>query len=116
MEYRTLGGAGVKVSPLCLGCMNFGWTIGEEPSIEIIHRALDAGVNFLDTANVYGRGVSEEYVGKALKGRRDQVVLATKVFGEMGEGPNERGNSRYHIRQQVEASLRRLQTDHIDLY
>lgn len=116
MEYRTLGGAGVKVSPLCLGCMNFGWTIGEEPSIEIIHQALDAGVNFLDTANVYGRGVSEEYVGKALKGRRDQVVLATKVFGEMGEGPNERGNSRYHIRQQVEASLRRLQTDHIDLY
>ncbi|MBE3598668.1 MAG: aldo/keto reductase [Limnochordaceae bacterium] len=117
LEYVRLGRAGVKVSRLCLGCMNFGWRTDEDESIRIIHRALDAGVNFLDTANVYGnRGGSETIVGKALKGRRDQVVLATKVFGEMGSGPNDRGTSRRHIMQQVEASLRRLQTEWIDLY
>lgn len=116
MEYRTLGSAGVKVSPLCLGCMNFGWGTEEEESLRIMHRALDEGINFFDTANVYAHGTSEEYVGEALRGRREKVVLATKVHGRMGEGPNDQGNSRLHIRQQVEASLRRLQTDYIDLY
>jgi aryl-alcohol dehydrogenase-like predicted oxidoreductase len=116
MDYLNLGRAGVKVSPLCLGCMNFGNPTDEAESLRIIHEALDAGINFIDTANVYNRGASETIVGKALKGKRDQVVLATKVHGVMGEGPNERGNSRYHITQQVEASLRRLDTDHIDLY
>lgn len=116
MEYRHLGRAGVKVSPLCLGCMNFGDPTDEKESIRIIHGALDAGINFVDTANVYNDGVSETIVGKALKDRRDSVVLATKVHGRMGPGPNDRGNSRYHIVRQVEASLRRLQTDRIDLY
>lgn len=116
MEYRTLGRSGVKVSPLCLGCMNFGGPTDEDESIRIIHQAIDAGINFIDTANVYNDGVSEQIVGKALKGKRDQVVLATKVHGRMGEGPNDRGNSRFHIMQQVDNSLERLQTDHIDLY
>lgn len=116
MEYRNLGRSGVKVSPLCLGCMNFGDPTDEKESIRIIHRALDAGINFIDTANVYNGGVSEEIVGRALTGRRDEVVLATKVHGPMGDGPNDRGNSRYHIMMQVEASLRRLNTDRIDLY
>lgn len=116
MEYRTLGAAGVKVSPLCLGTMMFGGPTGEAESIRIIHQALDAGVNFLDTANVYNAGESERIVGKALRGRRDHVVLATKVRGAMGEGPNAGGNTRYHIMTQVEESLRRLDTDRIDLY
>lgn len=116
MEYRTLGRAGVEVSPLCLGCMNFGGPTSEKDSIRIIERALDAGLNFIDTANVYNNGVSEEIVGKALQGKRDQVVLATKVHGNMGPGPNDCGNSRHHILREVENSLRRLQTDHIDLY
>jgi aryl-alcohol dehydrogenase-like predicted oxidoreductase len=116
MEYRTLGDAGVKVSPLCLGTMMFGGPTEEAESIRIIHRALDAGVNFLDTANVYNAGESERIVGKALRGRRDEVVLATKVRGAMGEGPNAGGSTRYHIMTQVEASLRRLDTDRIDLY
>ncbi len=118
MEYRMLGRTGVMVSPLCLGAMNFGGPTGEEESIRIIHRALDAGMNFIDTANVYNAGQSEVIVGKALKesGRRDSVVLATKVYGKMGEGPNESGVSRLHILKACEDSLRRLQTDHIDLY
>ena len=118
MEYRNLGRTGVKVSPLCLGAMNFGGPTEEAESIQIIHCALDGGVNFIDTANVYNLGESERIVGQALKdnGKREQVVLATKVHGNMGEGPNERGNSRYHIRRACEDSLRRLQTDHIDLY
>ena len=92
MEYRTLGRTGVKVSPLCLGAMNFPEPSGEKESIEIINRALDGGINFIDTANVYNRGESEKIVGQALKknGRRDEVVLATKVYGTMGDGP-ERG-------------------------
>jgi aryl-alcohol dehydrogenase-like predicted oxidoreductase len=118
MEYRTLGTTGVKVSPLCLGAMMFGaW--GEpdhDESIRIIHRALDAGINFIDTADVYSQGESEEIVAKALKGRRDDIVLATKFHGAMGEGPNQQGNSRLWIMRAVEASLKRLQTDHIDLY
>ncbi len=118
MEYRSLGRTGVQVSPLCLGAMNFGGPTDEESSITIIDRALDAGINFIDTANVYNRGESERIVGKALQqnGQRDRVVLATKVHGSMGEGPNEAGNSRFHIIKACEDSLRRLQTDHIDLY
>ena len=119
MEPRTLGRTGVTVSPLCLGAMMFGaW--GEEDhdeSIRIIHRALDAGINFIDTADVYSRGQSEEIVGEALAGgRRDNVILATKVHGKMGDDPNEFGNSRRWIVREVENSLRRLGTDWIDLY
>ena len=116
LEYRKLGRAGVEVSPLCLGCMNFGAPTQEKESIQIIDKALDAGINFIDTANVYNDGVSEEIVGKALKNKRDKVVLATKVHGRTGPGPNQWGNSRVHILREVEASLKRLQTDHIDLY
>src|SRR6195952_2873179 len=118
MEYRTLGRTGVKVSPLCLGAMMFGaW--GEpdhDESIRIIHKALDAGINFIDTADAYSRGESEEIVGKALKGRRDDVVLATKAFLPMGDDPNQRGTSRRWLTRALDNSLRRLQTDHIDLY
>jgi aryl-alcohol dehydrogenase-like predicted oxidoreductase len=119
MVYRTLGKTGTKVSPLCLGAMMFGaWgNPDHDESIRIIHRALDAGINFIDTADVYSRGESEEIVGKALAGgRRDHVVLATKVHGSMGDDPNEFGNSRRWIIREVENSLRRLQTDWIDLY
>jgi aryl-alcohol dehydrogenase-like predicted oxidoreductase len=119
MDYRTLGRTGTKVSPLCLGAMMFGgWgNADHDDSIRIIHRALDAGINFIDTADVYSRGESEEIVGKALEGgRRDHVVLATKVHGKMGDDPNEFGNSRRWIRMEVENSLRRLRTDWIDLY
>jgi aryl-alcohol dehydrogenase-like predicted oxidoreductase len=106
------------VSPLCLGAMNFGGATEQEESVAMINRALEAGINFIDTANVYNAGESERVVGQALKenGRRDQIVLATKVYGNMGPGPNDRGVSRYHIIKACEDSLRRLQTDHIDLY
>jgi aryl-alcohol dehydrogenase-like predicted oxidoreductase len=117
--HRNLGATGVKVSPLCLGAMMFGaWgNTDHEDSVRIIHRALDAGINFIDTADVYSRGESEQIVGKALaKGRRDSVVLATKVHGTMGEDPNQYGNSRRWIVAEVESSLRRLGTDWIDLY
>src|SRR5438067_13183773 len=116
MNYRSMGRTGLKVSELCVGCMTFGNEADEALSFRMIGRALDAGLNFLDTANVYSRGRSEEIVGKALHGRRDRVVLATKVRGRMGEGPNDEGLSRRAIFQQIEASLRRLQTDYIDLY
>src|SRR5947209_149531 len=119
IEQRKLGSTGVSVSPLCLGAMMFGaWgNTDHEDSIRIIHRALDAGINFIDTADVYSRGESEEIVGKALAGgRRDSVVLATKVHGRMGDDPNEFGNSRRWIVREVEHSLRRLGTDWIDLY
>lgn len=118
MEYRPLGRTGVMVSSLCLGAMNFGGVTNTEDSIAMINRALDAGINFIDTANVYNAGESERVVGQALQqnGKRDQIVLATKVFGVMGEGHNERGASRYHIIKACEDSLKRLQTDHIDLY
>jgi len=119
MEHRTLGTTGVKVSPLCLGAMMFGqWgNPDHDDSIRIIHRALDAGINFIDTADVYSLGESEEIVGKALAGaKRDNVVLATKVHGTMGDDPNEFGNSRRWIVKEVENSLRRLGTDWIDLY
>src|SRR5688500_5846354 len=119
MEHRTLGRTGVHVSPLCLGAMMFGaWgNTDHDDSVRIIHRALDAGINFIDTADVYARGESETIVGKALAGgRRDNVVLATKFHGTMGDDPNEAGNSRRWIFREVEASLKRLQTDWIDLY
>jgi aryl-alcohol dehydrogenase-like predicted oxidoreductase len=118
MDYRILGRTGVRVSPLCLGAMMFGkWGNPDHAdSIRIIHRALDAGINFIDTADVYSSGESEEIVGEALAGRRENIVLATKVHGAMGEDPNRRGNSRRWIMTEVEASLRRLQTDWIDLY
>lgn len=119
MQYRNLGRTGVKVSPLCLGCMMFGGKTEESASMNIIDRALDVGINFVDTANVYSRGSSEEVVGKAFKrnGKRDRTVLATKVHGVMDDDdPNAQGNNRRHIIEQCEQSLRRLQTDYIDLY
>jgi 1-deoxyxylulose-5-phosphate synthase len=118
MEYRSLGRTGVLVSSLCLGAMNFGSPTSEADSIAMINHALEAGINFIDTANVYNAGESERIVGLALKdsGKRDQVVLATKVNGRMGEGKNDAGISRYHIMKACDDSLRRLQTDHIDLY
>jgi aryl-alcohol dehydrogenase-like predicted oxidoreductase len=118
MRMRTLGGTGIKVSPYCLGAMMFGaWgNPDHEDSIRIIHAALDAGINFVDTADVYSAGESEEIVGQALRGRRDEVVLATKSHGSMGQDVNMAGNSRRWIVREVENSLRRLQTDYIDLY
>ena len=118
MEFRSLGRTGAMVSPLCLGAMNFGGPTERGDSYAIIDRALDVGINFIDTANVYNGGESERIVGEALKanGKRQQVVLATKVHGKVGEGPNDQGNSRFHIIKACEDSLRRLQTDTIDLY
>ena len=126
MDYRLLGQTGVRVSKLCLGCWMFGTRTEEDESKRIVHAALDAGINFLDTSNRYGRdaagnyGASETFIGHALKERggaaRGQVVLASKVFGVVGEGPNDRGLSRVHIFQAVEDSLHRLQTDYLDLY
>jgi aryl-alcohol dehydrogenase-like predicted oxidoreductase len=117
MEYRTLGEAGVQVSAIGVGCNQFGGKVDSDGTKAIVHRALDLGINFFDTADVYGsRGRSEEYLGAALEGQWEQVVVATKVRGKMGEGPNDAGVSRYHILNGVEGSLRRLKTDHIDLY
>ncbi len=118
MKHRTIGRTGIHVSPYCLGAMMFGaWgNPDHDESIRIIHHALDSGINFIDTADVYSAGESEEIVGKALKGRRDEVVLATKFFMPMGKDPNMSGGSRRWIMKEVENSLRRLQTDYIDLY
>lgn len=119
MNYRSLGRTGVMVSELCLGCMNFGGKTPEDESMDIIDKALDSGINFLDTANVYSRGASETVVGKALQrnSKRDQIVLATKVHGRMDDDDIlMAGNNRRHIIQQCDASLKRLQTDYIDLY
>ena len=125
MEYRKLGRTGLKVSPLCLGTMQWGWTADEARSFEIMDAFVEAGGNFLDTADIYSRwvegnpgGVSEAIIGRWMKARnnRQQIVLATKVRGPMGEGPNDQGLSRKHIMDAVDASLRRLQTDYIDLY
>ena len=122
MDYVKLGRTGVRVSRLCLGTMNFGPLTNEEDSWAIMDKALEVGINFFDTANVYGRkpeqGLTEQIVGRWLAqgGRRERIVLATKVFGRMGDGPNDRGLSAYHIKRACEGSLRRLQTDHIDLY
>lgn len=114
MKYRTLGKTGIKVSPYCLGAMMFGaaGNPDHEDSIRIIQKALDAGINFIDTADFYSHGESEEIVGKALKGRRDNVVLATKAHLPMGDDPNQQGNSRRWLTRAVEDSLRRLQTDY----
>ncbi|MDB5076637.1 MAG: putative oxidoreductase [Chloroflexi bacterium] len=125
METRTLGRTGLKVSPLCLGTMQFGWSADESASFAVMDAYVEAGGNFLDTADVYSRwvegnpgGVSEQIIGRWMKarGNRQSIVLATKVRGQMGPGPNDQGLSRRHIMDAVEASLRRLQTDFIDLY
>jgi aryl-alcohol dehydrogenase-like predicted oxidoreductase len=123
MEYIKLGRTGLKVSRLCLGTMNFGPLTNETDSFAIMDKALELGINFFDTANVYGwktgEGVTEQIVGRWLAqsgGRRERIVLATKVYGRMGDGPNERGLSAYHVRRACEESLQRLRTDHIDLY
>jgi aryl-alcohol dehydrogenase-like predicted oxidoreductase len=123
MKIKRLGRTGLKVSEVCLGTMTFGNQCDEQTSHAIMDKAFDYGVTFFDTADVYpiggtqeSKGRTEEYIGNWLKGRREQIVLATKFFGEMGAGPNDRGGSRKHIFQAVEASLRRLQTDYIDLY
>ena len=124
MRYTTLGSAGLKVSRLCIGCMSFGgpdakgfgWTVGYEDSKKIIDRAIDLGINFFDTADIYSYGKSEQIVGKALKGRRNQVVLATKVGLPTGEGPDEHGLGRKHVRRNLKRSLANLQTDRVDLY
>jgi aryl-alcohol dehydrogenase-like predicted oxidoreductase len=127
MKYKLLGNTGLKVSELCLGTMTFGdkgifkvmGSLGQEPVDALVKRSVDAGINFIDTANVYSDGMSEELTGQALRNlglKRDDLVLATKVRGKMGDKPNEIGLTRKHIMQQVEASLKRLQTDYIDLY
>ncbi len=116
MEYKTLGRAGVNVSPLCLGTMMFGGPTNEKDSIRIIHKALDAGINFMDTANVYNDGESERIIGKAVRENREKWVIATKVHGSMGEDVNASGSHRFNIMSAVEASLKRLDTDHIDVY
>ena len=126
MDYKKLGRTGLKVSPLCMGTMQFGWSVNESDTHKILSATLDAGINFIDTADVYSKwvvgnpgGVSETFIGNWMKQNkipRDQIVLATKVRGEMGKGPNDQGLSRVYIVNAVEASLRRLQTDYIDLY
>ena len=125
MDYHNLGGSGLKVSPLCLGCMSFGqgrmhgsWTLSEDASMPFFRLAVESGINFFDTADAYGEGASELVVGKALRqfARRDEIVLATKFFAPMGPGANERGASRKHIMAAIDASLERLQVNHIDLY
>jgi len=116
MEYRQLGKSGLKVSAIGLGGNTFGNGADEAQTVRIIHRAFDVGINFIDTADTYSRGVSEQHVGKAIAGRRHQAIVATKVYGRMGDGPNDSGLSRKHIIDGVEASLKRLETDYIDLY
>jgi len=123
MEYKNLGRTGLRVSRLCLGTMNFGPFTSEADSFKIMDHALELGINFFDTANVYGwktgEGVTENIIGSWISqggARREQIVLATKVYGKMGEGVNERRLSAYHIRRACEESLKRLHTDHIDLY
>ncbi len=116
MKYRRLGNSGLNISELGLGGNNFGWWANEADSLAVINHALEAGINFIDTADVYDRGNSERFVGKAVKGKRHQVIIATKFANPMGSGPNEIGGSRYYIMKAVDASLQRLQTDYIDLY
>ena len=118
MRYRPLGRTGIMVTPYCLGAMMFGKMANPDHAdcVRIVHKALDNGINFIDTADRYSQGESEEIVGKALKGRREHVVLATKAFGPMGDDPNQRGSSRRWLMRAVDDSLRRLQTDYIDLY
>jgi len=124
MEYTNLGCTGLKVSRICLGCMSYGtsqwraWVLDEEPSRAFIKQALDLGVNYFDTADMYANGASEEVLGRALRDftKREQIVITTKVFNRMGDGPNDRGLSRKHILASIDASLRRLGTDYVDVY
>jgi len=123
MDYVRLGSSGLKVSRICLGCMSFGggadWMLPEQPSFAIVRKALDLGINFFDTANVYSEGESEQILGRALQAfgvKREELVIATKVFHPMGSGPNQRGLSRKHIFQSIDDSLRRLALDYVDLY
>jgi aryl-alcohol dehydrogenase (NADP+) len=120
MQYVNLGKAGVKVSRICLGCMSFGnaesWMVEIDKTRPIVKRALDLGITFFDTANVYSKGRTEEIIGELLKDHREDVVIATKVYGQMGDKPNQKGLSRVHIMNQIKASLKRLQTDYVDLY
>jgi len=120
MQYVKLGKAGVKVSRICLGCWSFGneqeWMLELEQALPIIKKALDLGINFFDTANIYSQGRSEEIVGELLNDYRDDVIIGTKVYFPMDEGPNAEGLSRVHILRQIKASLERLQTDYVDLY
>ena len=124
MEYRRLGKTGLKVSELCLGTMTFGWTTDERNAYEVLNASLEAGINFIDTADIYSRwapgnpgGVAETFIGNWMRGKpREQVIIATKARGRMGTGPNDEGLSRLHIMSAAEASLRRLRTDYIDLY
>ena len=116
MEYVRLGNAGIEVSRLCLGCMDFPLRLDEQQSVRLVQTALDRGVNFIDTADSYGRGKSEEVLGRILKGRRDEVILATKSWAKMSDRTNDRGCSRLHLIYALENSLRRLRTDYLDLY
>lgn len=120
MKYVRLGRTGMKVSRICLGCWSYGnhadWALEIDRARPILEKAFDLGINFFDTANVYSSGRSEEILGEVLEDRRSDLILATKVYLNMGEGPNDRGLSRLHIMQQIEGSLRRLRTDHVDLY
>ena len=116
MKYRFLGGSGLKVSAIGLGTNQFGRKVDLQTTKEIIHAALDSGINLIDTADVYAGGLSEQFIGEALAGKRHQALIATKVRHPVGEGPNQGGATRYHILEGVDASLRRLQTDYIDLY
>lgn len=116
MQYRTLGRSGVRISPICLGTMMFGGPTPEAEAIQMIHAAQDRGVNFLDTANMYNAGESERVVGKAIADRRDRFVLATKGRQRVGDGPNDQGASRLHLMRELDASLKRLQVDHVDIY
>ena len=119
INYRKLGKTGLEVSKICIGCYSFGqkqWGVDEDESVKIIRKAIDLGINFFDTANVYGAGKSEIILGKALQGYRDVSVIASKVHHEVGSGPNQSGLSRLHINQQIKKSLSRLNTDYIDLY
>ncbi len=116
MEYRRLGNSGLQVSAIGLGTNNFGARIEEQPSVDVVRQCVEVGINFIDTANSYSGTLSEQYIGKAISSIRDKVVIATKVYARMGDGPNQMGASRLHIMHEVESSLRRLQTDYIDLY
>ena len=116
MQYVNLGKSGLKVSQICLGANNFGGQIDEKDSIRIVRKAIDSGINLIDTANIYTNGRSEEVIGKAMQGCRDQVIVATKVGFDVGQGPNQSGLSRKHILWQIEQSLKRLATDFVDIY
>ncbi len=116
MEYRSLGPSGLKVSAIGLGANNFGSRCSEEDSVRVIDQSIDLGINFIDTANIYSKTMSEQIIGRGLKGKRDKVILATKFGMPLGDGPNQSGGSRGHIIDAVDASLKRLQTDYIDLY